>query len=140
MIIKLNLKSKNIKSLKYFLFLIQEFHKTYDSQSLKFITIKKVKKVLFSVLKSPHVNKRAQEQFEYKIFTCRIAIYTQNYLKVLLLIKTLHENFFSDILIKVSFVLVNKNLSPKFQFKKIDSNYLKFADIYGENLLKNEMF
>ena len=137
MIIKLDLKSKNLKSLKRFLVIFEKFCVSYDNQSIISISNKNIKKVLFSVLKSPHVNKRAQEQFEFKLYNTKIIFYSLKYLKMLLFLKFLSKNFFSDIRFKVSFTLKNKSIllkMSKFYFKKINFSYLINADINGENL------
>lgn len=139
MVIKLDLKSKNLKSLKRFLFIFEKFCASYDNQLIKAISNKNIKKVLFSVLKSPHVNKRAQEQFEFKLYNTKIIFYSLKYLKILLFLKFLSKNFFSDIRFKVSFTLKNKSIllnMSKFYFKKINFSYLINTDINGENLFK----
>lgn len=136
MVIKLDLKSKNVKSLKRFLSIFNKFCVIYDSESMKLISNKKIKKVLFSVLKSPHVNKSAQEQFEFKLYNTRLIIYSKNFLKTLLCLKFLSKKFFSDIQFKVSVTVKQKQVHNvnSFHLKKINSSYLTNADINGERL------
>jgi ribosomal protein S10 len=136
MVIKLDLKSKNLKSLKRFLIIFNKFCVIYDSESMKLTSNKKIKKVLFSVLKSPHVNKSAQEQFEFKLYNTRLIIYSKSFLKILLCLKFLSKKFFSDIQLKVSVTVKQKQVhnANSFYFKKINSSYLISADINGERL------
>ena len=136
MVIKLDLKSKNVKSLKRFLSIFNKFCVIYDSESMKLTSNKKIKKVLFSVLKSPHVNKSAQEQFEFKLYNARLIIYSKNFLKILLCLKILSKKFFSDIQFKVSVTVKQKQVHNvnSFHLKKINSPYLTNADINGERL------
>ena len=137
MVIKLDLKSKNLKSLKRFLIIFNKFCSIYDGESMKLISNKKIKKVLFSVLKSPHVNKTAQEQFEFKLYNTRLTIYSKYFLKILLSLKFLSRKFFSDIQFKVSVTVKQKQKhdANSFYLKKINSSYLIRADINGERLL-----
>ena len=139
MIIKLDLKSKNLNSIHTFL---RYFYKLNTNAAFsKNLDVKRnnklLKKVLFSILKSPHVNKNSQEQFEIKIYNTFLVIYTKNYLKVLVYLKLLLSNFFPDVGIKVNF-LVNTNHSNNipynFNFKSITSSYLNYLDLSGEKL------
>ena len=138
MIIKLDLKSKNLKSLKRFLIIFNKFCVIYDCESTKLISNKKIKKVLFSVLKSPHVNKSAQEQFEFKLYNTRLTLYSKNFLKILLSLKYLSQKFFSDIQFKVSVTVKQgqKHDANSFYLKKINSSYLISADVNGERLFQ----
>jgi len=76
MFIILSIYSKNISSLTNFL---KFFYKLSTNKKMKLQIFtsqhsKKKEKVFFSVLKSPHVNKSAQEQFEYNLFKKQIKI------------------------------------------------------------------
>ena len=135
MIIKLDLKSKNLKSIKMFL---RDFYRlnTIFSDNVKLKQNNKlIKKVSFSILKSPHVNKSSQEQFEFKIYNTFLIINTNNYLKLLVCLKLLLINFFPDVGIKIEF-LVNENYLNNFHFKKITSSYLNYLDLSGEKLFE----
>ena len=113
-------------------------------------------------MKSPHVNKTAQEQIEYRLFSKRINVFSFQILKFLILIKKVQMKLCSDIEIQIKFILNNKiikktklvSLNPDnykinsiFFYKKKDNNskenvqklnkkqilpYLRLFDIYGE--------
>jgi ribosomal protein S10 len=117
---------------------------------------------VFTTLKSPHVNKTAQEQIEYRLFSIRINIFSFQILKFLVLIKKIQMKLGPDIEIQMKFILNNKiikkvkliSLNPDnykinlfFSYKKKDIDsinilqkfnktqilfYLKLFDIYGE--------
>lgn len=135
MLFKLSLKSKNVNSLKNFIFTLNSIENILNEKSLKIKPIKKLKKVLFSILKSPHVNKTSQEQFDYVYYSSEILIFTNDYLKVLLFLKLLSNKFFSSINMKVTVITGYKNdLMPyeNFQYKELNSSYFQFLDIIGE--------
>jgi hypothetical protein len=122
----------------------------------------KQERKVFTTLKSPHVNKTAQEQIEYRLFTKHINIFSFQLLKFLILIKKIQMKLCPDIEIQIKFVLNNKiikkikliSLNPdnyktnSFSFYKKKDNssikkvqklnenqilpYLKLFDIYGE--------
>lgn len=135
MLFKLSLKSKNVNSLKNFIFTLNSIENILNEKSLKIKPIKKLKKVLFSILKSPHVNKTSQEQFDYVYYSSEILIFTNDYLKVLLFLKLLSNKFFSSINMKVTVITGYKDdLMPyeNFQYKELNSSYFQFLDIIGE--------
>lgn len=89
---------------------------------------KKKRKKQITLLKSPHVNKKAQEQFEAWTFKKQLTIKSIKSFKYLILIKKLSFNLFSDIKITLKYKLKKKSLrnlnlfifSPEnFKFKKI---------------------
>ena len=139
MFFKLSLKSKNVNSLKNFIFTLNSIENILNEKGLKIKPIKKLKKVLFSILKSPHVNKTSQEQFDYVYYSSEVLIFTNNYLKVLLFLKLLSNKFFSSINMKVTVITSYKD-SPtydlitykNFQYKELNSLYFQFLDIIGE--------
>lgn len=71
----------------------------------------KQKQKVFTTLKSPHVNKTAQEQVEYRLFSKQINIFSFQILKFLIFIKQIQTKIFSDIKIQIKFVLNNKIIS-----------------------------
>ena len=155
MLINLKIFSKNKISLVTFKKLIS---KISANPSLNFnFSIKNLQQVkkrrIFTVLKSPHVNKVAQEQFQYCLMSKKMRFYTLQFLKLVLLIKKLQTRIFPDIKIKTCFLVQNYNLkkfknqilNPKWYklktFKKQArynrkitnpiSLYLKLFDFYG---------
>lgn len=85
MFIILSIYTKNSNSLTNFL---KFFYKLELIKSLKleFDSIQRHKKKKFffvSVLQSPHVNKKSQEQFEYHIFKKQLKIHVFQMIKLL---------------------------------------------------------
>ena len=108
-----------------------------------FVFKKKIKTTVFTVLKSPHVNKTAQTQFENKLYRTQLTIYSNNYYKLIYFIKYFSENNFSDIKIKIK-IIKNKNItsildiSSYFLKKNVNSNvFFKILDVLGELQFKN---
>ena len=154
MFIRLFIKSKNKYSLIKFLQVFKNFINNKElklNKTLVFSQRQKINKV-FSILKSIHVNKTAQEQFEFDLFSKNIKIHTFQILKLLIILKKIETNFFSDIQIRVK-LLINKkykkeitkqnlnigkiSLNPLQDFKQIKL-YLSIFNYLGKyNLLKN---
>jgi ribosomal protein S10 len=143
MLLQLNISSKNQKSIKKFLTFIKRIKINMIIQYFQ----KKKKKKLISILKSPHVTKTAQEQFEYKTFSKKLIIFSFNVIPLIILFKKIKNKLFSDLQMELR-LLTNKKVKTKKLLKKIVNpdtfiiktkkikNYLKLYDIYGETLLK----
>lgn len=109
---KLTIISKNKKSAENcFLFFSNNMNELNVNIVKKYLK-KKKKKNLLTILKSPHVNKTAQEQFESKLFSKQLSIYSSRNFKFLLVLKKIKTYLFPDVKLKVKFIL-NKNLSEK---------------------------
>lgn len=105
--------SKNKKSLNNFLKFLEHDLKIQQIQkSTKYIRRKTTKKRI-TVLKSPHVNKSAQEQFEYRVYSLGISFYSSRVKKNLVLLKKVKNQLFPDIKIKVKSILKIKQNSVK---------------------------
>lgn len=141
MFIILSIYSKNANSLTNFL---KFFYKLKKKKilKLKFYTKQSQKKKKFSfisVLQSPHVNKKSQEQFEYYIYNKQLKIQAYQLNKFLFIWKWIKTKLFFDIKIKTSFLLnehlfndlaVNKTDYEKFipiSFNKKNSNKVKIC-------------
>lgn len=158
MLIILSISSKNLNSLTKFLKFIYLF-KTNKNFKLQIVTTqsqRKNKKYFFSVLRSPHVNKKSQEQFEYYFYNKQIKIYVFKIVKFLKFWKLIKTKLFFDIKIKIKFILNTKSFkrtslikinSDKFtknlpqnknilNLKKTDQIFFKLLDVQGETLLK----
>jgi len=84
---KLTIISKNKKSAENcFLFFSNNMNELNVNIVKKYLK-KKKKKNLLTILKSPHVNKTAQEQFESKLFSKQLNIYSSRNFKFLLVLK-----------------------------------------------------
>ena len=107
-------------------------------------------KKIFTILKSPHVNKTAQDQFEFVIFSTKIDLHSFKISKFLLILKKINLKLFPDVKIKINFFF-DSNKSLKTQKKVFDQNkfllktsftnlkvksYLKLLDLYGEVIFK----
>lgn len=126
----LTIKSRNQKSISaFFSFFFSSINNLNFHVVKKYFEKKRKKKVL-TILKSPHVNKKAQEQFEFRYYSKQIALHSTQNDKHLVFIKKVRANLFSDIKIKTKFS-INKEgenklrkqiFNPKnFQVKMIDS-------------------
>ena len=143
------LYSKNKTSIKKFLEFINNISKTQNFQILKKLLKKKKTRKKISVLKSPHVNKTAQEQFEYIYYSIKIYFYSWEIKKYFIMLKKIKTQLFPDIYIniktkiyaskknklinleKISLYKPTININNKNQFNKT-LLYLKILDCYGE--------
>jgi ribosomal protein S10 len=62
---------------------------------------KKTTKSFVTILKSPHVNKKAQEQFETRFYSKQFSVYPTKKLKYLFFFKKIQNNVFSDVKLKI---------------------------------------
>ena len=142
MFINIYISSRNLSSLKLFtsfIFKLVNNKKLISKTAIKSFQKKKKKKV-FTVLKSPHVNKTAQTQFEYTLYKKQFTIFTNFSVKLIYFLKYFHENIFSDIKIKIK-VKTNfkKHTNIKLQpfFKSNLELYLNSLDAFGELKFKS---
>lgn len=153
MFINITISSKDLNSLNLFLIF---FFKLLKSKSLKIKIFKKVKPVLkkkksFTVLKSPHVNKTAQEQFKYELFNYKLYIHSFQLTKILFIIKQINIKVASNINILLTFFfnkrMFSQNPIEHFNFDKYSfnltnyltfstTNYLEILSFYGEKKFK----
>lgn len=94
---------------------------------------KSKKKKRLTILKSPHVNKKAQEQFESRIFKKQFTVQTLKNLKYLIFLKRLNYNLFPDVNIKLKYIITDKN-SKKLGLKTVNPNYYKINKYYNLKL------
>ena len=150
----LEITSSNSNSINLFYKILIKLKKL---KNIRFSTIntlnKKIKRKKFTVLKSPHVNKDAREQFEILSYSKTITLNSYHPLLLLILIKYIKNKINSDVSIKIKFkhnlnnfykhlksnLNVNNKLKKKKPLNKIFSkNYLKILDIFGECVLKKK--
>lgn len=95
---KLSLKLKRLKKIKQF-------------KNLKFPSIFKTysKQKLFTVLKSPHVNKKAREQFIYKTYKQNMIFLVRNINQLLNLIIYFKKKYSKNITLKFKIKLLKKH-------------------------------
>jgi ribosomal protein S10 len=152
MFINIHISSKNFSSIKNFINFLNTVSLSKSLKNkffLKYFKIPASKKV-FTLLKSPHVNKTAQDQFEFIIFSNKISLYSFKTSKFLYLLKKINLNLFPDVKIKLSFFFNFKKFKEKkikvfelnkFSLKMLSSKlyfnhkmkiYLRLLDVYGE--------
>jgi|AntRauTorckE6833_2_1112554.scaffolds.fasta_scaffold12845_5 ribosomal protein S10 len=148
MFINIYIYSKNYKSIKHFLRLFSE---NTLLEKLKVTTYQNsTKKKSFTVLKSPHVNKTAQEHFEYGLYVKKLKLHSYKGLLLFAFIKSLKDNMFADLKFKVE--VVNQPLKFRQSLKnKINPDnfsliqnftslklYMKIITNYGRLILKSK--
>ena len=117
MFITIHIYSKNYKSMEQFL---NFFTSVYSNEKLKVRASKtlfqrKTKRKFFSILKSPHVNKKAQEQFEYFYYKRQLTVFSYQILWLLSILKVIKSKLFSDVKLKVNFF--SGKVTPRESFK-----------------------
>jgi ribosomal protein S10 len=133
--VNLFIRTKNKNSLKKFIYFLSEnVNKNFNS--INFYYQKKKKKKIITLLKSPHVNKTAQEQFEMKYFSKKLKIITTQTFKFLIFLKNIKNFLFSDIQIKTKFTCNSKEqfLSRK-KILNLDNLPFKYSIKQNKNLI-----
>lgn len=138
MFLFLNLKTKNI-------YLIFFYLKLFFFKFGKFVIILKQsikkKKKIFTVLKSPHINKKAKESFALYAYDLNILFYVFDINLFIFILNKIKNSIPMDLDFKILFYSNLNTLKKKklynFFFKNyINSKYLKLLDIVGEIHLK----
>ena len=99
--------SKNKKSLKRFKAFLEHLNKRWKNFSFYIKDRKKIKEKI-TVLKSPHVNKKAQAQFQSIIYSANIHYLSLDVKKNYIILKKIKNNLFPDVKIKISQTILNK--------------------------------
>ena len=157
MFVNLFISSKSLYSLNVFLIF---FLKLLNSKKLKVKVFKKIKinskhQKNFTVLKSPHVNKTAQEQFKTEIFNYNIYFFSLQSEKILLILKKLNNSLFHDINIKLK-VSIDKKKKYRIRLNLINpdnytlvspysipvsiNEYLQIVSYFGKSKIKKDFF
>lgn len=100
------LSSKNKKSLKIFAHCISYGPFKWGTIKKSFSKINRTK--ILTVLKSPHINKAAQEQFESRRYSTQINLFDIRHFKYMVFLKKV-KKIFSDVKIKIKSI-INKRL------------------------------
>jgi ribosomal protein S10 len=145
MFILVDIKTKNINSLFFFLKFI--FFIIKKNKNVLFLKQSKSKKKIkkFIISKSPHVNKKSKESFEYCIYNIKIILFISDYNRLINTLNQIKLNIFLDIILKLKFFYYNffnfkkkiVNMNNFILIKKANSKYLKLLDVYGEINLIN---
>lgn len=127
------LYSKNKKSLNKAFSTLLEY---INSQINKKYFFRKTKKHFVSILKSPHVNKKAQEQFDFKIYSIQFSLrsYSKNF-KYLYVFKKIRNNYFSDVKFSIKFSTNKKH--KEFKLFNLDNFKLNLNNKKCINQNKN---
>jgi ribosomal protein S10 len=146
----LTIYSKNKNSINYFLQFLQNSINKQNFQVIKKLLKKKKIQNKLSILKSPHVNKTAQEHFEYRNYSIKISCNSWDIKKYFFILKKIKNQLFPDIHIKIEIKTYFKKKKKSINLNKIllfiqplnikkDPNqfskillYLKALDYYGE--------
>jgi ribosomal protein S10 len=148
----ITISSKNKTTIRKFFNFLQKNLSNIENKAILQYKKKKNKKKIINVLKSPHINKSAQEKFQYTIYSITIKIYSFKINKQIILFKKLNNNLFPDIKTKIvtsknnkknqktkikflnnNKLLLNVNsIKEKILIKKT-SNYLEILDTFGEH-------
>ena len=115
--------SNNEKSLDNFLKLFRCNSKKNQMGLIKIGRFLGTKKIV-TVLKSPHVNKTAQEQFEKKGFVIKILLITNNCNKTIIELKKISHILFSDVQSKIKY-LSSSFLNESLEISVLKSNNFK---------------
>ena len=133
------------------------------SNSLRLLSKRNLRKFV-TVLKSPHVNKTAQEQFEFRVYTKEFIISSFKPLTLFLILKKINDSSFSGLNLKIESLFkqnskkklialdpdnVNLNTVEKFnplvpsdlsssQSFSLSKRYIQLFDCYGEMVLKTD--
>ena len=155
MFINIYLSSKNRASLNTFVRFFFKITKTKQIGASAFLVQYSKPRLTkkFSVLKSPHVNKKAQDQFEFHVYNKQLSLYSFQGLKLIKVLKRIQHKLFADVKIKVGYVFNESKLKKK-GWKKFNPNkvaltrnqanesfskfHLQLLDMYGEFHFKND--
>lgn len=107
----LRIKSKNEKSLKNFLYFFFKHSKNQFNITQKWVALQTNRKVL-TLLKSPHVNKTAQEHFESNLFTKKLLVKEVSLKDNLVFFKKIFNRLFHSVYISLE-MATNKSLGTK---------------------------
>lgn len=153
----IKVSSKDNENLKKFLLFLYKFKS--NNLIIKYFPKQKIKKFV-TILKSPHVYKSAQEQFEFRIYTKNLFISLEQHFKFLYFLKKVQNNIFPFINLKVKGVFGNQIIELNLRSNRLSPNkinikffnnivkqkskhksvkmkkYLNLFDGYGEIILK----
>ena len=119
---------------------------------------KKNQRKFITILKSPHVNKTAQEQFEYRFYYKQFLINSFNPLTFFLMLKKAQNSSFSGLKLEIKSVMSSskKNINSKkilnpdnfllnSQLKEVTNpdsiqKYIQLFDCHGETFLKEIVY
>ena len=117
------IKSKNKKSLKHFLnFFFKHLKKKFNIMQKPKIAI--TERNIITFLKSPHVNKTAQEHFERNVFVRKIPVKGSSLVKAFIFSKKIITKLFQDISINLE-IVISELLNKKNSLPLFNPNIIK---------------
>jgi ribosomal protein S10 len=131
----IQISSKNKETLKLFLRFLSKFDSSNLNLVLKYFPKQKIKKFI-TILKSPHVNKSAQEQFEFRVYTKKLFINSTQHLKFLYFLKKLQNTIFPFVNLKVK-GSYNSKLTITSILNQLESNRLSVGFFSKNKFKKN---
>jgi len=109
MVYEIFIKTKNFNALNRYLKLLYALKKSKYLANITFLDTKnKKKQKIFTLLKSPHINKTAREQIGYTLYEKHLLIYTKQPNLLSMIFKKLNTNSVFDLSIKIK-ISQNKN-------------------------------
>lgn len=135
---------------------LNRFLKFFSKLQLSEIQLKQLQKKrkskFITILKSPHVNKTAQEQFDFKIFTKQIVLFSSKPFLFLMMFKKIKSLTFPGLKIEIKCLLKNskkknillcainpENVILKRKKKSSLRKYFQLFDSYGEFCLQTKL-
>lgn len=129
---QIKLYSKNKNSLNRFLQLLSQINKKW--KILTFVVkYNKKKKKKVTVLKSPHVNKKAQTQFQTITYSALVRYSSWESKKNYILLKKIKNHLFPDVNIKQNIFVKSSDLQSANQFEPKKIYYYKSTKSLIEN-------
>ena len=105
----IKLYSKDKESLKQFKKLLKNINKTWKNITFYTKDNKKRRKRV-TILKSPHVNKTAQTQFQSIVYSSKIKYFSWDVKKNYIILKKIKNYLFPDIKIKIEQIISDKKI------------------------------
>nr|YP_010377388.1 ribosomal protein S10 [Nitzschia dissipata]QYB23075.1 ribosomal protein S10 [Nitzschia dissipata] len=134
MVFLIKVSSKNKETLKLFLLFLSKLEN--NNLLIKYFPKQKIKKFI-TVLKSPHVNKSAQEQFEFRVHTKKLKISSSQHLKFLFFLKKSQITIFPFINLKIEGIY---SLESQLNLTSSKLNPNKFNNMFfSQNMFKNDV-
>lgn len=103
---------------------------------IKLHFIKQTYQPLFSILTSPHVNKKAQEQFKTQIYSLQLKVQTFEILKLIMFLKRMSANLLPNINLKIKITTKMDVKKFPFSYQKELKKNTKTPSCLQKNLLK----
>ena len=152
MLVKLRLRSNNKNSLKKITKFILKTLKYLNNVKVFLRQTKQIpkSKIKFTVLKSPHVNKTAQKQFEIRYYEKSIEISSYQNIFLIFLLKQSLQKLSKDVIIKIAIIFNKINILPlhslnvngyrilTYSKRPFTKKYFNYLDHVGEIIFKSQ--